>query len=148
MHIFLNIILWLLMGLTTAYFATQRKRDALGWFMIGILLGFLGLLLLFLLPKLKEKEEIGKTDPLKLAPVETNSLSTIPNPALASQDLYKEWYFYDRSKQLQGPVDIALLKKIWQEGLIDKDTFIWSEGREQWNKIEEIEHLQQLLEAT
>ncbi len=51
--VFLSIVLWLLVSTATAYL--QIKEDgSFVWFMIGMLLGFLGLLLVFLLPPVGE----------------------------------------------------------------------------------------------
>ena len=57
MQLFLTITLCLLIGAATAYFANQRGRDPLVWFMVGMLLGIFGLALLFLLPPVLEGEE-------------------------------------------------------------------------------------------
>lgn len=43
-------------GFFIAYLATKKQRNLLAWFFLGFFLNWLGLLILALLPKKKEKE--------------------------------------------------------------------------------------------
>ena len=44
------LIIWLAIAGASAYFANQKGRSALGWFVIGFLLSFIALIILWVLP--------------------------------------------------------------------------------------------------
>ncbi len=142
MQIVLSIILWLLIGAATAYFANQRGRDPLVWFMAGMLLGFLGLLLLFLLPTVNE-EEIKETEYNLLQDPSEKGLPLHPRDYLI-----KDWYYYDNNQARQGPVPFENLQSLWNNGYISQETFVWSEGMNNWKKVEELPNLFTHLQLT
>lgn len=129
MQTFSVILFWLAMGAATAYFANQRGRDPFAWFMWGMLLGFFGLLLLFVLPPLAKEEEPG---------LEAEYSLLEPNPK--NHDYFlKEWYYYDDKKEQHGPVRFEQLKKLWEEGHINEETFVWHEGLDNWKQLQDVE---------
>lgn len=137
MQLFLSIMLWLMIGSATAYFANQRGRDPLVWFMVGMLIGLLGLLLLFLLPPVTEEDVPHEGE-------EELSLDSKTDPTTDAKPhdyLVKDWYYYDREKNRQGPIRFDALKKLWQAGDLSEETYIWSEGMTEWKKIEEVPNL-------
>lgn len=127
-----------MIGTATAYFANQRGRDPIVWFMVGMLLGLFGLVLLFLLPPVSAEEAAAK---------EMEDLAGESKPPeikfpVAQHDyLIKEWFYYDQHKERQGPVKFEVLKKLWEDGNIDEETFVWAEGMANWVKIEEVQNL-------
>lgn len=125
------IILWLCLGASTAYFANQRGRDPFVWFMIGMLLGFFGMLLLFLLPPVADAQQ-------KMAPFEEKGEEFI----IQNRDyLIKEWYYYDQDRVRQGPLTFDQVKALWKRGVLNEESFVWSEGLESWKKIEELQNV-------
>ena len=134
--IFLTIVLWLSVGTATAYFAQQRGRDPLIWFMIGMLLGLMGLLLLFLLPPVAEEESSEEAEYKALE----EKISAEPTPP-AHECLIKDWYYYDKSRQRHGPVRFEMLKHLWHDGALHSDSYVWCEGMDKWTKIEENQSL-------
>jgi hypothetical protein len=138
MQLFLTITLCLIIGAATAYFANQRKRDPLIWFMIGMLLGLLGLLLLFLLPPGKEE---GSKETVELEEIPPqSSIEHHPRP-ITHDYLVKDWFYYDRSRQRHGPIRFDKLKELWKKGEINEESFIWAEGMTEWLKLEEVHGL-------
>jgi GYF domain 2 len=136
MQLFLSITIWLMIGSATAYFANQRGRDPWKWFMIGMLLGVLGLLLLFLLPNAKE----GKLPPA----VEESEYSIVelePEPSSKTAFDNQDWYYYDHKKERQGPILSENLKALWKQGEVDEETFLWCEGMTEWKKLETLPDL-------
>jgi hypothetical protein len=135
MQLFLSIVLWLMIGSATAYFANQRGRDPLIWFMLGMLFGFLGLLLLFILPPVSE-EEIPNEEEYRFL----EAKEEIPAPI--NHDYFiKEWFYYDSQQQRKGPVGFDELMRLWKNRDLNEDTFVWSEGMNGWEKIEEVRSL-------
>jgi GYF domain 2 len=135
MQIFLTIVLCLIIGGATAYFANQRGRDPLIWFMLGLLLGLFGLLLLFLLPPGSEQTTEGEKAETRAPPGESHEY------------LIKEWYYYDREKNQKGPIRFEKLKELWMNAEIGEDSYVWSEGMPGWKKIEEVSLLYSHLGA-
>lgn len=141
MEILVVVISWLIFGGASSYFASQRGRDPFAWFLIGMLLGILGLLLLFLLPPVEaakeEKEEIqeGEGENPPIAASES-----------ASSYLIKEWFFLDDKRQQTGPYSFSNLKRNWDLGKLTAATLVWSEGMEAWKPIDELPKLKEALQ--
>jgi hypothetical protein len=133
MEFFVVIVSWLLFGGATSYFASQRGRDPLAWFVIGMLLGILGLLLLFLLPP------VGNSAPEKEEPMpEVKESSQAPARLV-------EWYYLDANRNQIGPISYSQLSKITHEGQIKADTLVWSQGMANWQRVDENQELKSLL---
>lgn len=130
MQMMVSLVLWVLMGSLNAYFAHKRGRDPIAWFMIGILLGILGLGLLFLLPRLEQ-------------PPGTEEIN---DPQDVTSDYAKnEWFYLDVARQQQGPVQWRFLKNQWADGLINADSLVWSEGMANWSRVAELPGLKEEL---
>lgn len=131
MHYLTGIALWLMVAAATAYFANQRGRDPVVWFMLAMLLGWLALLILFFLAPVKEDEQPQEAE---------YALLDAKNDILPfSHDyLILDWYYYDRHQDRNGPVPFETLKTLWKDGSIDDETYVWSEGMEEWKKIADI----------
>lgn len=143
MQMIFNFILLLLFGAATSYFANQRGRDPIIWFMIGMGLGILGLILLFILPPLKEQPEPH--------PVEEDEESLysqpFPRPAesLTHDYFIKDWFYLDQMHQQFGPVDFEGLRKVWEQGLVNRNSYVWHEGMADWKKVNEMPGLEETL---
>lgn len=129
MQTFSAILLWLAMGAATAYFANQRGRDPFAWFMLGMLLGFFGLLLLFVLPPLAKEDE----------PALEAEYTLLEKSPRNHDYLIKEWYYYDDERKQNGPMPFDQLKELWQDGKINEETFVWSEGLDSWKQLQDVE---------
>lgn len=139
MQTFLFIISWLLFGFATAYFAKQRGRDPVVWFLVGTFFGILGLLFVFILPAVNPEDE-NQGEPAEI-------FEETPLPQLPHHDYaIKEWYYYDAQKQRIGPVSYNDLKANWKDAIIHPDTFVWAEGMGDWRPLKDVpdllEHLQ------
>lgn len=133
MEILVVVFSWLLFGGASSYFAGQRGRDPFAWFLIGMLLGILGLLLLFLLPPLNKEEEAS--------PVE------IPKEeAEDSSYRLKSWYYLDENNEQVGPASFNQLKKAGQAGKIRQDTLLWCEGMKQWTPMADLPMIREALQ--
>lgn len=149
MLIILSIFFWLLIGAATAYYAQQRGRDPFIWFIIGICLGLLGLLLLFILPVMEEVKQ-GSAESRSSDLISTvESEEDFKNESLKkNQDyLVRDWFYLDQARKQQGPATFDALKKFWMEGKIGLMSFVWCEGMENWKKIEELSDLKEALTA-
>lgn len=137
MELFVVILSWLVFGGAASYFASQRGRDPFAWFMIGMLLGILGLLLLFLLPPLEEaKDEVVTEESVEEA------VPVASEPA----DRLSVWYYLDKNRAQVGPVPFNTLKRAWDDKLITGDTLVWREGMGAWKKVAELPSLREVLQ--
>jgi len=138
MNMILTIFFWLLIGVSTAYFAQQRGRNPYIWFAIGIFFGLLGLLFVFLLPVVNANEESdSNVDKESFAPL---------LPQKNHEFLINDWFYLDSQNKQQGPISFNALKKMLEEEEIKRSTFVWSEGMPDWKKIEEFGELKDFLE--
>lgn len=138
----LSFILWVLIGVATGYLAGQRGRDPVIWFMIGILLGVFGLLLLFIMPAVGQDLKANDTEGDDI------TLPVLP-PTAHPHDSYliKDWFYLDSFHQQQGPVRYPELKQAWQAGKINGHSFVWCEGMVEWQKVDQLPDLNKALEV-
>lgn len=133
MEILVVIISWLLFGGASSYFAKQRGRDPFAWFLIGMLLGILGLLLLFLLPPLSQTAEEEAPKELVLAKNEDDAFRL------------KSWYYLDDQRQPIGPASFGQLKKAEEHGKINSETLLWCEGMSDWKPLSALPQIKEAL---
>lgn len=148
--VILSILFWILMGWLTSYFAQQRGRDPLLWFLIGMAFGLIGLLVLFLLPAVEEETQTKEEGSISPAEEEkwAEGINGKTIPATAERiplNELTEWYYIDQEHKQQGPVSIALLKQAWVENRLDDHSYVWSDGIDSWKKVEEIPELLQQI---
>jgi hypothetical protein len=145
-----SLIALFLIGVATAYFANQRGRDPYIWFAIGIFLGLIGLILLMVLPPLTEGTENSKNSAAQSLPSSSVILEATP-PMLTEAPkhdyLIKDWFYFDKASQQQGPITFDALKALWLEEKINPLSFVWSEGMDQWRKIGELDELSKALQS-
>ncbi len=60
MNVVLAIVTNILFGLLTSHLAQRRGRDGTTWFVVGVLLGLLGVILLYLFPN--KQDTVGKKE--------------------------------------------------------------------------------------
>jgi hypothetical protein len=125
----LNIFLTaLFFGLLAARLATKRGRKPLHWFIIGALFSGLGILSLFLLPK--------------IAPIESPPLSPVtPKEPRYSEYWHKLWYYVDLAHLPQGPFAFSDFVQKWQEKQVTASTYVWGEGMQEWKKLADLPDL-------
>jgi MFS family permease len=126
----LNILLfWLFFGTLSSHFAKRRGRNSRAWFYIGLLLGVIGVVLLFLLPKIDKP-------PVRQKPL----------PPKKSEAWLKMWYYLDPAHTQQGPLEFPDLIKKWKEKGISEKSYIWGEGMQEWRQLHELPDLLKEIE--
>lgn len=133
MTTFSVIIICLLLGWVTSYYAQKRGRDPFIWFIAGYFFGLLALLLLFILPAvpISPQKNESSDDTLKIAYVPENFAG--------------DWFYVDNEKAQQGPVTFERLQELWQEKVIQHQTYVWRENMPNWQFIKDIPGLQEVL---
>lgn len=148
-NMLLSFILLLIIAAFTAYYANRKGRNPLLWFIIGILLGiFAPLILLFFSSVKSERSDDGlptmtmsKPDP-SLGNV---SQGTPLSGEVKLQEEDKLWYYLDQNHQQMGPVSIIALRELWNRGQLELNSYVWSDGMEQWQKVESLPDLKVIL---
>ena len=142
----MSIFYLLLAGATTAYCAIRQKRNPFIWFGIGVLIGPIPCLILFIgLPILGRfliKRALGKVnrsqnkkpahDPMTLDITPSFDLEIEPSA------LKKLWYFLDKENKTIGPISFQLFYQKWQEGRILASTHVWNETLSEWKLFKDV----------
>jgi hypothetical protein len=140
----LLLVLWIAFGVFTSNVARQKGRDPFIWFFIGCLFGWIGLILVFVLPRVEKSKEAPKwqsesnTAASKGEVIEVTPLLLKPTQRL--------WFFLNKENEQQGPVPFTKLKELWAESVIKKETLVWAEGMTDWTAVAASEDLFPLLQ--
>lgn len=152
MSMVLTMILWMLMGVATAYLAYQRGRDPYIWFAIGIFFGLLAMLVLVLLPPVKSEEELEadqrNEEIIERREKQVEEQERLENaPDMQPQSVEtQEWFCFDKAGQQQGPLSFYSLNEMWENGEINSKSYVWTEGMADWKHISNTPDLHQVLE--
>lgn len=133
MQTLLTLLLGAVFGALCSYYAKQKGRDGFAWFFIGLFLGLIGLLLLFILPAKKNlvvQEAKEESLPIEIEPYEIKPV-TPKKPTLF-------WYYLDVENKQFGPMSEEALFLAWKEGKINDKTYVWNEEMENWKFYDEI----------
>lgn len=128
----ISFVLLLLLGGITAFFAEKRGRSPNIWFFLGMFLGLLGLIILFLLPSYSAEES---KEELKKDPEKTGTQVSEPPPPLVEEKL---WFYVDQNRQQCGPVAFSFINELINKNELNSTTYVWTEGMDSWKKINEL----------
>ena len=142
----MSIVYLLLAGAVSAYCAIRQKKNPYLWYGIGVLIGPIGCLILFIaLPIIGRyliKRALKKT---KQPPSKSNANEPVTlnvNPSfdldIEPSALKKLWYFLDTENKTIGPISFQLFYQRWQEGRILASTHIWNETLPEWTPFKEV----------
>ncbi len=128
-----------------AYYAEKKGRRSTAWFILGFLFTFYALIVLFFLSPIKKDDQSTKIV-LPPDPALKDEVHAQPLPLF---ERYKEenqlWYYLDENHLQVGPVSLVALRDLWNRGLLEINSFVWSEGMEKWEKIETLSELKKAL---
>lgn len=145
--VLLSFILLLVIASFTAYYANRKGRNPILWFIIGVLLGiFAPLILLFLstvkpvdsdIPTMSVANPDPSLDQLDQTPPQVNLQQ--------SEEENKLWYYLDQNHQQMGPVSVIALRELWNRGQLEITSYVWSDGMDQWQKVDNLPELKKGL---
>ncbi len=150
MSTIIALIISVIMGLLSAYFAKKRNRNPIRWFLIGATFGLIGVLILLILPAVGKPTNL--TNQVETAPAtikEANSESVVPADSSPSFPIYKkrissdksiQWYYIDEKSNTIGPFIIDELRKEIIKKKLDISTYIWCEEYNDWTRINEFQN--------
>ena len=139
----LGVTLWIVLGCLAAVSARSRGRSPLTWFFVGILLGWYGLLLLYILPVIQAQEEAPKrsSEPPVAGP------GPAPDP-MSDLDGTQGWFFLDHAKTVCGPITATMLRTKWHEGQLFPESWVWNDLIVSWKKISQVPPLLNWLQSS
>ncbi|CCB89710.1 DUF4339 domain-containing protein [Simkania negevensis] len=142
MFSYLSLFFLLIIGAVCAYNAKLRGRSPIAWFAIGLFLGAIGLLILYLLPPKREPlSSVATSSSAKpmpeITPQVTPSLAQ-QTPAATPQKL---WYYLDEDNERHGPMSFDRLKSAWIEDQVTRETYLWNEDMEDWKVVKDLPDL-------
>ena len=148
--VLLSFILLLIIASFTAYYANRKGRNPLLWFIIGVLLGIFAPLILLFLSSAKNESANNNGMPTMTVSNPDPSLQHLPQtPAQVDLSSPAEedrlWYYLDQSHQQMGPVSIIALRELWHRGQLELNSYVWAEGMEQWQKVDQLPKLKEAL---
>ena len=140
MYTFFSIVLWLILGTICSRVARHRGRNPTLWFFLGVVLGVIGLLILYIMPS---KKAAVATAPATASirneePIEISVSPTDPAPPAESTIL---WYYLDNENKQYGPMSFTALQGAWDDDQITSSTYVWNEKMENWQTLEELPDL-------
>lgn len=146
-NMLLSFILLLLIASFTAYYANRKGRNPILWFIIGVLLGIFAPLILLFFPTIKSESNNGL--PTMTVSNPDPSLQHLPpSPQLEikrTEEEDKLWYYLDQNHQQMGPVSVIALRELWNRGQLELNSYVWTDGMEQWQKVENLSELKNIL---
>lgn len=142
MFSYLSIFFLLIIGAVCSYNAKLRGRNPTAWFAIGLFLGAIGLLLLYLLPPKQEPlSSMAASSPGKPVPDATPQAQPSLAPEVPTGVPQKLWYYLDDENERFGPMSFERLKQAWIEDQVTRDTYLWNEDMEDWKTVKDLPDL-------
>jgi predicted PurR-regulated permease PerM len=156
MEFYLSVLLGILFGFICSYLAKNRGRNPRTWFILGLLFGLIGLIILLVLPSNKTLNNHVQSDTNRFQREKltqtTIQENTQPYPDINSppstEEMYQmnTWYYLDKAHNQVGPVNFNILIQEFQKEEITLDSYVWFEGMANWQKIHQVQGLLELLD--
>lgn len=149
-NMLLSFILLLIIASLTAYYASRKGRNPLLWFIIGILLGIFAPLILLFFPAVKNSVTGNGMPTMTVSPPD-HTHQQLPQPPPTPAELKRQeeeeklWYYLDQNHQQVGPVSIVALRELWHRGQLELNNYVWTDGMEQWEKVDNLPQLKEVL---
>lgn len=144
-NMLLSFFLLLIIACFTSYYASKKGKNPMLWFVLGLLLGAIAPLILLFLPKVKKE---GDDLPTMTLSQPDPTISRLPPPPLSTkEEENKLWYYLDQDHIQIGPVSAFALRELWNRGQLDLNSYVWSEGMEKWEKVENLPNLKGVLNS-
>lgn len=138
-----------ILGALCFYIAKKRgSRRPLLWFVVGLLCGVVGLLILLALPNKKRsaaQTAFVNSSPLLVDKEVGDRMAITNEPEITPSINAYPWYYIDRELKKQGPIDLLTLKRAWKQGKISQESYLWTDGMSDWEILENLSDIQKEL---
>lgn len=154
-------LIYILLGFLTAYMASKKNRNPIGWFFTGMFFGVFGIIILLTLPPLSHKDtHLNLPDENNLSNNALNSFleNTSPTEASSSIDRVEisteKWFYLNKDKQAVGPLsfeDLLLFlhakAERTEEDVTPQNIWVWKKGMQNWEKVKNVPEINNALKA-
>ena len=140
----MSLVVLLIIASLTAYYANRKGRNPLKWFFLGVLLGIFAPLILLFLSEFKGNSDKEVEEPTMTISNPSPSLAgevEVSSQYEAGEEENKLWYYLDEAHEQMGPVSVVALRELWSRGSLRLDSYVWSTGMEQWERVEDLPEL-------
>lgn len=143
-HVLLGFFFLFIISALTSYYALQKGRNPVIWFVISLLIGFLAPVILYFLPSVTDQDNPPNEMPGKgEIPAYSGQLQVVSSEELPSSE--KLWYYLDENHRQYGPVSIIALKNLFDTAKLGLHSYVWSEGMEKWEQVGDLPELKESL---
>ncbi len=108
--------------------------------------------MLLFLPVFKKKPDENIEEPTMIISKPDPSLHDQLSQHLPIQEDLKRqaeeeklWFYLDKDHHQVGPVSIIALRELWNTGRLELTSYVWSEGMDQWEKVDKLPELKVVL---
>lgn len=149
-NLLLSFVILLLIASFTAYYATRQGRNPVLWFIIGIAIGIFAPLILLFFPPVKNEQSDGDIPTMTISNPDPSlqNLAKTPSTQIElkrQEEENKLWYYLDQNHQQIGPVSMIALRELWNRGQLELNSYVWTDGMEQWQKVDDLPELKDVL---
>ncbi|SPN74046.1 hypothetical protein C10C_0909 [Chlamydia serpentis] len=163
------LLFYMILGCLSAYIADKKNRNVIGWFLAGAFFGFIGLIILLLLPA----RQNNSSDKLREDPFDNSYVfddlqkkledekATEEDKLTSAQDLKEviidteKWFYLDKARKTVGPLSFENLILFLKDQdyhskakTVPEEIWVWKKGMEDWKRTKNVTELQQALKTS
>lgn len=148
------LLFYVILGCLSAYIADKKKRNVIGWFFAGAFFGFIGLVVLLLLPSRRNALEKPQNDPFDNSDLFDDlkkSLAGNDDEIPSSGDLQEividteKWFYLNKDRENVGPISFEELVVLLKGKTYPEEIWVWKKGMKDWQRVKDVPSLQQAL---
>lgn len=121
-------------GLICALIAASRNRSAILWFILGLVLNCIALIIILCLPEVPREPVYAPEPPRKPGDAVLRPTST----AEALEAFRGVSWHAEIGGKAHGPFSFDDLKRKWSEGRVGADSLVWTNGMSGWRRVKDV----------
>lgn len=155
---FTFFLLYICLGMLTAYLATKKNRNPIGWFLAGMFFGIFAVIFLLILPPLSftqdddSSEREDSEDFFLQNTLEDSEIISIPDTINQAAIDTEKWFYLSKDRTNVGPLSIVQLAAFLEEcknspekGIDPKELWVWKKGMADWRKVKDLPELLEMV---
>lgn len=152
---FTFFLLYICLGMLTAYLANKKNRNLIGWFLAGMFFGIFAIIFLLILPPLPSSTQDNRSmdqqdseEFLLQNTLEDSEIISIPDTMNQIAIDTEKWFYLNKDYTNVGPISIVQLTAFLKEckhspekGIDPQELWVWKKGMPNWKKVKNIPEL-------
>lgn len=152
---FTFFLLYICLGMLTAYLANKKNRNLIGWFLAGMFFGIFAIIFLLILPPLPSSTQDNRSmdqqdseEFLLQNTLEDSEIISIPDTMNQIAIDTEKWFYLNKDYTNVGPISIVQLTAFLKEckhspekGIDPQELRVWKKGMPNWEKVKNIPEL-------